>query len=135
MHSNIPLQTKVSFHIKVSADFCYSIRFSTENLTYKFKIKAEIIYRACNFGRVGYRMATDMMRNNGIEINHKRVEKIWREEGLKLPKKQTRRRRLWLADGSCIRLRPKHRNHVWSHDFVEDKTINGKKIRILNIIT
>jgi len=97
-------------------------------------IRAEIIEKACNFGRVGYRMVTDIMRNNGTKINHKRVERIWREEGLKLPRKQNKKRRLWLNDGSCIRLRAEHKNHVWSYDFVEDKTYNGKKIRILNII-
>jgi len=79
-------------------------------------------------------MVTGIMRNNGKTINHKRVERIWREEGLKLPKKQSKRRRLWLNDGSCIRLRPEHENHVWSYDFVEDKTYNGKKLRFLNII-
>jgi len=79
-------------------------------------------------------MVTDIMNNEGREINHKRVEHIWREEGLKLPKKQSKKRRLWLNDGSCIRLRPEHKNHVWSYDFVEDKTYNGKKIRFLNII-
>ncbi len=97
-------------------------------------IRADIIYKACNFGRVGYRMVTNMMRNEGVRINHKRVERIWREEGLKLPKKQTKKRRLWLTDGNCVRLRPQHKNHVWSYDFVEDKTVNGKKIRFLNII-
>ena len=79
-------------------------------------------------------MVTDMRRNNGTEINHKRVERIWHEEGLKLPKKQSKKRRLWLNDGSCIRLRPDNRNHVWSYDFVEDKTYNSKKVRFLNII-
>jgi putative transposase len=79
-------------------------------------------------------MVTDMMNNEGREINHKRVEHIWREERLKLPKKQSKKRRLWLNDGSCIRLRPEHKNHVWSYDFVEDKTYSGKKIRLLNII-
>ena len=57
---------------------------------------------------------THMLRNDGRKINHKRVERIWREEGLKLPHKQPRKRRLFLNDGSCIRLRPEHRNHVWS---------------------
>jgi transposase InsO family protein len=98
------------------------------------EVRAEIIGLACNVGRVGYRMVTDMMRNNGRRINHKRVERIWREEGLKLPKKQIKKRRLWLTDGSLVRLRPTHKNHVWSYDFVEDKTVNGKKIRFLNII-
>lgn len=109
-------------------------RYEAVKLPDEDDIRTEIIDKACNFGRVGYRMVTDMMRNNGTKINHKRVERIWREEGLKLPKKQTKKRRLWLNDGSCIRLRAEHRNHVWSYDFIEDKTYNGKKIRILNII-
>lgn len=109
-------------------------RYEPVRLSDEDEIRTEIINKACNYGRVGYRMVTDMMRNNGKRINHKRVERIWREEGLKLPKKQTKKRRLWLNDGSCIRLRPEHKNHVWSYDFVEDKTCNGKKIRILNII-
>ena len=99
------------------------------------EMRSAVIETACNYGRVGYRMVTHMLRNTGIRINHKRVERIWREEGLKLPKKQTKKRRLWLSDSSCIRLRAEHKNHVWSYDFVEDKTWNnGKKIRILNII-
>ena len=98
------------------------------------EIREEIIGKACNYGRVGYRMVTNMMKNQGIKINHKRVERIWREEGLKLPNKQTKKRRLWLNDGSCVRLRPGHKNHVWSYDFVQDKTVDGKKLRILNII-
>lgn len=93
-----------------------------------------IIYMATNFGRVGYRMVTDMLRNQGILINHKRVERIWSEEGLKLPEKQQKRRRIFLNDGSCIRLKADHRNHVWSYDFVEDKTMDGRKLRWLNII-
>ena len=95
---------------------------------------ADIVDKACNYGRVGYRMVTNMMRNEGKIINHKRVERIWREEYLKLPKKQTKKRRLWLNDGSCIRLRPEHKNHVWSYDFVEDRTMDGRKVRWLNII-
>ncbi len=99
------------------------------------EVRADIIETACNYGRVGYRMVTSMLRNKGIKINHKRVERIWREEGLRLPEKQPKKRRLWLNASSCIRLRPQYKNHVWSYDFVEDKTWNnGKKIRILNII-
>ena len=109
-------------------------RYEPVKLPDEDEVRAEIIEKACNFGRVGYRMVTDMMNNQGTRINHKRVERIWREEGLKLPQKQSKKRRLWLNDGSCIRLRPEHKNHVWSYDFVEDKTYNGKKIRFLNII-
>ncbi len=97
-------------------------------------IREKIIEFACNYGRTGYRQVTYLMRNNGVLINHKRVERIWKEEGLKRPQKQTKRRRLWLNDGSCVRLRAEHDNHVWSYDFVEDKTVDGKKIRFLNII-
>jgi len=109
-------------------------RYEPVKLADEDEVRAEIIELACNYGRVGYRMVTDMMRNKGRLINHKRVERIWREEGLKLPHKQIKRSRLWLNDGSCVRLRATHRNHVWSYDFVEDKTTNGKKIRFLNII-
>jgi transposase InsO family protein len=109
-------------------------RYEAVKLPDEDKIRADIIDKACNYGRVGYRMVTNMMRNEGTKINHKRVERIWREEGLKLPKKQTKRRRLFLNDGSCVRLRPERKNHVWSYDFVEDKTMDGKKIRFLNII-
>ena len=98
------------------------------------EIRTAIIRLVTNYGRVGYRMVTCMLRNEGILINHKRVERIWRQEGLKLPKKQVKKRRLWLTDGSCIRLRAEHKNHVWSYDFVEDKTSNGRKIRFLNVL-
>jgi len=98
------------------------------------EVRSQVIELASNYGRVGYRQVAHMMRNGGRRINPKRVERIWREEGLKRPAKQIKRRRLWLTDGSCIRLRPEHRNHVWSYDFVEDRTMNGRKIRFLNII-
>ena len=76
-----------------------------------------------------------MLNNNeGWKVNHKRVEKIWRREGLKVPQKQPKRGRLWLNDGSCIRLRPEHKDHVWSYDFVKEHTENGKAFRVLNII-
>lgn len=109
-------------------------RYEPIRLPDEDKIRAAVIETACNYGRVGYRMVTAMLRNRGILINHKRVERIWREEGLKLPKKQTKKRRLWLNDGSCVRLRAERKNHVWSYDFVEDKTMDGRKVRILNII-
>ena len=76
------------------------------------------------------------MLNNekGWRVNHKRVERIWRKEGLKVPKKQPKRSRLWLNDGSCIRLRPEYKDHVWSYDFVTARTANGRAFRILTVI-
>ena len=93
-----------------------------------------IIELATQYGRYGYRRITAMLRQEGWQVNHKRVERIWRSEGLKVPKKQPKRRRLWFNDGSCIRLRPQFTDHVWSYDFVTDRTADGRAFRILNII-
>ncbi len=93
-----------------------------------------IVELAEQFGRYGYRMITGLLRNEGWRVNHKRVERIWRKEGLKVPKKQPKRKRLWLNDGSCIRLRPKYKNHVWSYDIVYERTHDGRPLRILTII-
>ena len=97
-------------------------------------LTADIIALATQYGRYGYRRITALLRNAGWVVNFKRVERIWRREGLKVPHKQPKRGRLWLNDGSCIRLRPEHPNHVWSYDFVEDRTHDGRKYRMLNII-
>lgn len=86
------------------------------------------------FGRYGYRMITGMLNNSGWHVNHKRVERIWRREGLKVPQKQPKKGRLWLNDGSCVRLRAERPNHVWSYDFVQDRTHDGRVFRTLNII-
>ena len=75
-----------------------------------------------------------MLRAEGWTVNHKRVERIWRREGLRVPARQPRRGRLWLNDGSCVRLRPGKPNHVWAYDFVEDRTRDGRKIRMLNVV-
>jgi transposase InsO family protein len=75
-----------------------------------------------------------LLRRSGWAVNDKRVERIWRQEGLKVPHKQPKRGRLWLTDGSCIRLRAERSNHVWSYDFVEDRTHEGKKLRMLNVL-
>ena len=99
------------------------------------RLRADIVKLASQYGRYGYRRITAMLNNDkGWRVNHKRVERIWRMEGLKVPKKQPKRGRLWLNDGSCIRLGPEHKDHVWSYDFVDERTAAGKKFRILNII-
>jgi len=97
-------------------------------------LRFQIVQKACDYGRYGYRRVTALLRNEGWRVNHKRVERIWRQEGLKVPQRQRKRRRLWLNDGSCIRLRPEHKNHVWSYDFVADRTSDGRPIRMLNIV-
>ena len=97
-------------------------------------LTADIIRLATRYGRYGYRRITAMLRSEGWTVNVKRVERIWRREGLKVPQKQPKKSRLWLNDGSCIRLRPERPNHVWSYDFVEDRTHEGRKFRMLNVI-
>ena len=89
---------------------------------------------ATQHGRYGYRRITAMLKSENWMVNHKRVERIWRREGLKVPAKQPKRKRLWLSDGSCIRLRPEHKDHVWSYDFVKSHTADGRGFRILTII-
>ena len=86
------------------------------------------------YGRYGYRRITALLKREGWRVNHKRVERIWRREGLKVPQKQPRRKRLWFNDGSCVRLRPEHPNHVWSYDFLMDRTYDGRSMRMLTLI-
>ena len=89
---------------------------------------------ALQYGRYGYRRITALLRNEGWGVNHKRIERLWRQEGLKVPQRQPKRGRLWLNDGSCIRLRPEYKNHVWSYDFVYDRTRDGRAFRMLTIL-
>ena len=89
---------------------------------------------AVQYGRYGYRRITEMLQRAGWSVGVDRVLRIWRREGLKVPSKQRPRRRLWFNDGSCIRLRPERRNHVWSYDFVEAQTHDGRKLRLMTLI-
>jgi transposase InsO family protein len=89
---------------------------------------------ASRYGRYGYRRVTALLRQAGWHVNHKRVERIWRREGLKVPHKQPKRGRLWLNDGSCVRKRSEYRNHVWAYDFVHDRTHDGKAFKMLTVI-
>ncbi len=98
------------------------------------RLAARVIELATQYGRYGYRRITALLKNDEWEVNHKKIERIWRREGLKVPQKQPKRRRLWLNDGSCIRLRPEHKDHVWSYDFVTARTSNGRSFRILAIL-
>ena len=95
---------------------------------------ADITALALQYGRYGYRRIAAMLHQAGWIVNVKRVERIWRREGLNVPSRQPKRGRLWLNDSSCIRLQPEYPNDLRSYDFVEDRTHNGKKIRMLNVI-
>lgn len=100
----------------------------------KERLRARIIELATQYGRYGYKTITSMLQLEGWSVGRDAVHRVWQEEGLQVPQKQPKRARLWLNDGSCIRLRPTHKNHVWSYDFVSEQTHEGRKFRILNII-
>lgn len=93
-----------------------------------------IVALANQYGRYGYRRITVKLKEAGWAVGKDRVERIWRREGLKVPQRQKPRGRLWLNDGSCVRLRPEHPNHVWSYDFVSTFTHDGRTVRMLNLI-
>jgi transposase InsO family protein len=98
------------------------------------ELTAAIVRLATKYGRYGYRRIRQLLVDEGWRVSVKRVYRIWRREGLKVPKKQPKRGRLWLNDGSCIRLQPERPNHVWSYDFVQDLTSDGRRFRMLTVI-
>ena len=98
------------------------------------RLTADVIALARAYGRYGYRRITALLQESGWDVSVSRVARIWRREGLKVPGSQPKRRRLWLTDGSCLRLRPERPNHVWAYDFVADRTSDGRGYRMLNIV-
>lgn len=100
----------------------------------KERLRERIVELATQYGRYGYKTITSMLQLEGFSVGKDCVHRVWQREGLQLPQKQPKRARLWLGDGSCIRLRPLRKNHVWSYDFVSEQTHDGRKFRILNII-
>lgn len=97
-------------------------------------LRSDITRLASRYGRYGYRRIHALLQREGWRINHKRVERIWREEGLKVPQRHPKKGRLYFNDGSCIRLRPCWKNHVWSYDFVAERLMSGRKIRLLTVL-
>lgn len=98
------------------------------------RLRGRMIELSTEYGRYGYRRITALLRREGFQVNYKRVERLWRREGLKVPQKQPKRKRLWFNDGSCIRLRPQFKDHVWSYDFVATRTEDGRPLRILTLL-
>ena len=109
-------------------------RYQPTQLEDEDGLTQSILALASKYGRFGYRRITALLKLAGWQVGKDRVQRIWRREGLKVPSKQKPRSRLWLNDGSCIRLRPTHRNHVWSYDFVEARTHDGRSLRLLVLL-
>lgn len=98
------------------------------------RLTSQVVKLASRYGRYGYRRITALLRSDGRRVNHKRIERIWRREGLKVPQKQPKWDRLWLNDGSCIRVRPGRKDQVWSYDLAMERTSDGRPLRILAVI-
>jgi len=120
---------------------CRVLEIPRSTQRYRPKVRSDeprlvkrIIELARQYGRYSYRRITAMLRCEGWRVNHKRVTRLWRREGLKVPRRQPKRRRLWLNDGSCVRLRPTRRNHVCSYDFVMARTADGRPLKMLTMI-
>jgi len=109
-------------------------RYEARRLEDEERLRNDVISLSKKYGRYGYKRITALLNQEGWRVNHKRVFRIWREEGLKVPNKQPKRSRLWLGDGSCVRKRPEYKNHVWSYDFVHERTHDGRSLRILTVI-
>jgi len=122
-------------------DACQGVGQARSTQRRKHKIRNDeavltesVIRLATQYGRYGYRRVRAMLKAEGWHVSYKRVYRIWRREGLKVPSKQPKRGRLWLNDGSCVRLRPEYPGHVWSYDFVQDRTHDGRAFRMLTVI-
>jgi putative transposase len=109
-------------------------RYQPKPNPFRDKLRGRVIEIATQYGRYGYRQVTNLLNMEGWNVGRDRVHAIWRQEGLQVPQKQPKRGRLWLADGSCIRQRPEYRHHVWSYDFVADRTHDGRPFKIFNVI-
>ena len=97
-------------------------------------LRLSLIRLAKQYGRYGYRKIAKLLRIEGWDVNHKKVERLWREEGLQLPARHKRRKRLYHKNTPVIRLRPQYENHIWSVDFVHDKLSNDRPYRMLTVI-
>jgi putative transposase len=133
-HVSAKLDVSERFACKVLDQHRSTQRKAPKTADDEAALTAGITALARQYGRYGYRRITALLRIEGWSCNHKRVERIWRCEGLKVPARRPKRGRLWLNNGSCVRLRPERANHVWAYDFVEDRTRDGRKIRMLNVV-
>lgn len=111
-----------------------TVRYTPQPRVDETALTGAIVGLAGQYGRYGYRRVHALLKDQGWSVSHSRVLRIWRREGLKVPHKQPKRGRLWLNDGSCIRLRPERPNHVWSWDFVFDRTDDGRPLKLMVVI-
>ena len=119
---------------------CKTIGLARSSLRYQAtpkdddELRLALIRLAKQYGRYGYRKIAQLLRVEGWVVKHKKVERLWREKGLRLPYRHKRRKRLYHKHSSVIRLRPKHPNHIWSVDFVHNKLSSGRRYKMLTVL-
>ena len=111
-----------------------SQRYESRQMDGEDLLRSCVIGFSGKYGRYGYKQITALLNHEGWRVNHKRVARIWREEGLKVPAKQPKKVRLWLGNGNCVRYRPEYKDHVWSYDFVHERTKDNRSFRSLTVI-
>jgi len=89
---------------------------------------------AAKHPRYGYRRVTTLIRRSGWLVNRKRVHRLWKQEGLRVPIRQRKKRRLGHGENGILRRKAERPNHVWSDDFVFDETENGRALKILPVV-
>ena len=98
------------------------------------RLIAEMLALVGQHPRYGYRRIWALLRRSGWRVNRKRIYRLWVQEGLKVPQKQRKRRRLGHSENSCVRRKAEHKDHVWTWDFIHDRTTNGRPLKWLSIV-
>ena len=111
-----------------------SVRYKARTVNRDDALTKELCRLARQHPRFGYRRMAALLRNSGWRVNDKRIARVWRQAGLKVPRKQVRKRRLGHSDNGCVRHRAERPNHVWSYDFVSDQTVDGRSLRMLAVV-
>ena len=107
-----------------------SFRYQSAPKDDEEELRLAMIKLAKRYGRYGYRKIAALLRMEGWAVNHKKVERLWREEGLQLPKRHKKRRRLYHKDSSVIRLRPLHKNHISLSAFAMQLPVGQRERRL-----
>lgn len=109
-------------------------RYASHKLDKDGTLLGDIVTLSEKNPRYGYRRVWALLRRDGWRVNKKRVHRLWREAGLKVPQKQRKRRRLGVGENGCTRRRAEHPDHVWSYDFVMDQTEDGRRLKMLVVV-
>jgi len=111
-----------------------TIRYKPKVADFTKRLLGRILELVGKFPRYGYKRITVLLRREGWRVNRKRVHRLWKQEGLRVPKRTRKRRRLGCSANACHRHRATHKNHVWTLDFVWDITEDGHQLKFLAVV-